>query len=135
MVLHACLDGFVEAYSLRARGHAGFCRNCNIADLIFVLRHLTDRARARNQPLHCCFVEFENAYSSIPCDALMRHLAYVGVAGDMLRTLVEMYWDVRMRPKQGAVLGPAFESTCGVRQGDPLPPSFLGFIWTRWGPF
>lgn len=59
----------------------------------------------------------------------MRHLASVGVAGDVLCTLVEMDWDARGRPKQGAALGPAFDSTCAMRQGDPLSPSFSSFVW------
>ena len=61
----------------------------------------------------------------------MQYLAAVGVHGDTLATLCDMYWDVRARPKVGGRLGPAFASTSGVRQGDPLSPLLFGMYIDR----
>ena len=42
-----------------------------------------------------------------------------------------MYWHVRTRPKFRGGLGPAFDSTSGVWQGDPLSPLLFGIYIDR----
>ncbi|GBG00087.1 hypothetical protein Rsub_12907 [Raphidocelis subcapitata] len=138
MVLLARLDGFAEAHGLRAAGQAGFRAGRRAADNVYVLRHLIDRARLtqrraapQRRPLFVCFVDFEKAYDSVPRDALFRYLAEIGLAGDMLATLAGIYWRVRVRAKAGAALCAPFDSTCGVRQGDPLSPLLFGLYIDR----
>ena len=134
MVLHARLDAFAESEGLRAEGQAGFRFNRGTADHIYVLRHLIDRARLAPAPrrrLFACFVDFENAYNAVRRDALLRLLAGYGVAGAFLETLAGMYWRVQVRPKQAGALGAPFNSTCGVRQGDPLSPLLFGIFIDR----
>jgi hypothetical protein len=134
MTLHSRLDAFAEGQGLRAQGQAGFRHKRRASDNIFVLRHLIDAARLSPPPnhhLYACFVDFEKAYDSVHRDALMRFLASVGVHGHMLATLCDMYWHVRARPKVRGRLGPAFETTCGVRQGDPLSPLLFGMYIDR----
>jgi hypothetical protein len=134
MVIRARLNSFAESQGLRAEGQAGFRDGCRTSDHIFILRHLIHQAQRGPAPrrrLFCCFVDFEKTYDGVPRDALMRYLAEVEVGGRMLQTLVGMYWRVRARPKQGAALGEAFDSTCGVRQGDPLSPLLFGIYIDR----
>ncbi|MFM9033241.1 MAG: RNA-directed DNA polymerase [Mycobacterium sp.] len=134
MVLHARLNAFAEGQGLRAMGQAGFRDRRRASDNIFILRHLIDRARHAPPPrqrLFACFVDFEKAYDSIHRDALMRYLASVGIGGNTLSTLCDMYWQVRARPKLRGCLGPAFSTTCGVRQGDPLSPLLFGMYIDR----
>jgi hypothetical protein len=138
MVLDARLSAFASAAGLRAGGQAGFVRGRSAADHAYVLRHLIDRARlapcapGRRRPrLFAAFIDLAAAYDSVPRERLMRLLADAGVCGPMLETLCGMYWDVRARPKVGASLGPAFASTCGVRQGDPLSPLLFNIFLDR----
>lgn len=130
-ILQHRLDAFAEQFGLRAEGQAAFRTGRRTSDNVFVMRHLIDRARFRGGYLFACFVDFRKAYDSIWRSALMRVLAAAGIHGNMLRTIVGMYWGVRACVKQGGELGPEFHSTCGVRQGDPLSPLLFGLFIDR----
>jgi hypothetical protein len=70
-------------------------------DHVFVLRYLLE-SRLRggsNAPLVCCFVDFRTAYDIIRRDYLMESLAELGVHGNMLQAIVQMYWSVPLIPK------------------------------------
>lgn len=134
IVVQRRLDAFAESQGLRAEGQAGFMAGRRTSDHVFILRHLIDRARlrpGRRSHLFCCFVDFEKAYDSVQRLLLFKYLASLGITGHMLLILVQMYWRVRVQPKLGQELGDAFESTCGVRQGDPLSPLLFGLFIDR----
>ena len=58
-----------------------------------VLRHLIEVAQgdSRIQPLFCCFVGVRKAYDKVRRDLLVQRLAELGVHGNMLQAVVQMY--------------------------------------------
>jgi len=130
VLLDARLSVCAEKHKWRAEGQAGFRVGKSTVDHVFVLRYLIE-SRLRggsNAPLVCCFVDFRKAYDKIRRDYLMKRLAELGVHGNMLHAIVQMYWSVPLVPKLDGRLGTSIPSTCGVKQGDPLSPLLFGLF-------
>ena len=132
MILESRLSTYCERNGLRAEGQAGFRPARSTADNLFVLKHLVDKHRVgRSGRLYVCFVDFKKAYDRVRRDLLMQCLAEAGVGGEMLAAIMEMYWSAPLQPKVGADLGASFDSTRGVKQGDPLSPLLFGLFIDR----
>jgi hypothetical protein len=101
---------------------------------VFVLKHLVDRIRAPGSPhkrLYSCFVDFKKAYDLVRMDLLLERLHDLGVSDRMLGAIASMYWHAPMTVKCGTFLGATFNSSRGVKQGDPLSPLLYGLFIDR----
>jgi hypothetical protein len=131
MLIERRLSDYCEEQGFRARGQAGFRDGHRTCDHVFVLKHLIDRSRIAGGRLFACFVDFQKAYDSVRRDLLMRCLADIGLRGSILTSIVSMYWNAPMVTKLGGRLGQPFDSTRGVKQGDPLSPLLFGIFIDR----
>jgi len=134
IILDNRLSQFCEEHGFRAKGQAGFRREKRTSDHVFVLKHLIDKHRLRRAPQHhlfVCFVDFRKAYDSVRRDLLMKCLVDMGLHGNILSTIMHMYWQAPMVTKVGRSLGDAFDTTRGVKQGDPLSPLLFGVFIDR----
>ena len=98
---------------------------------MFVLKHLIDKYRISKKHLFVCFVDFKKAYDSVRRDLLMRCLADMGLHDHMLTAIVSMYWNAALVPVAQGQVGQPFDSTRGVKQGDPLSPLLFGIFIDR----
>jgi hypothetical protein len=129
-VLNTRLDAYAERIGARAEGQAGFRKvRCTI-DHVFVLRHLIDRTRFSSDAakLYLCFVDFQKAFDRVLRGLLMERLAALGIHGEMIHALGNMYWHVTLQTKSQHELGTPFLSTTGVKQGDLLSPLLFGLF-------
>ena len=129
-VLEMRLDIFAEEHGIRAKGQAGFRKGRNTIDQLFVLQHLVEKHQIPKgaKHLYCCFVDFQKAYDGVNRDVLFRHLSSLGLHGCFLQTVASMYWNVPLQAKCNGRLGTSFQSTSGVKQGDPLSPLLFGLL-------
>ena len=130
MVL-ARLDAWAESTGKRATGQAGFRPGRGTPDNCFILRHVIDAAAVRKKPLYCAFVDFSKAYDRVDRALLWRVLEGMGLHGQALTTLQQMYEGVQLRVRLGGDLSEPFPSTVGVRQGCPLSPLLFGLVIDR----
>lgn len=86
---------------------------------IFILRHLIHAARPSR--LHAAFIDFKQAYDTIPRSHLWQHLKRIRMPSCLLRAITNMYdddWYVLMDGAKTARVQPSR----GVKQGCPLSP-------------
>ena len=125
-VLHSRLNKQAEQLGLRGEAQYGFRPGRGSLDGMFVLRHLVERAQADRRPMYCVFVDFEKAFDCVDRALLLQRWRAMGVSGSFHNALVNMYDRVCMRVKAGGLLGPAFDTTCGTKQGSLLSPLLFG---------
>jgi hypothetical protein len=121
IVVERRLTPRAEEQGLRTRRLAGFRHDHRVADHLFTLRVLVDRAHAGKHAF-AAFVDFSKAFDTILRDLLWRRTQEIGLHGEMLSALQAMYRDVRCRVRTPQGLADSFESTWGVKQGCPLSP-------------
>ena len=104
---------------------SGFYPGRNTLQPIFFLRHLQHAARTikpNGSPrLHAAFIDFKQAYDTIPRDALWKHLRRTRMPAPLLSVIQDMYNRDEYVLKDGdntALVHP----TRGVKQGCPLSP-------------
>jgi sorting nexin-29 len=131
MVLLARLDAWAERCRVRARGQFGFRTGKGTEDATFLLHHAVEMYKKKGQPVYAVFVDFKKAYDSVVRDKLWGCLAGLGVRGRMLEALKSMYAQVLLRVRAGGQLGREFQSSRGVKQGDPLSPLLFGLLLER----
>ena len=76
----------------------------------------------------CAFIDFRKAYDSVNRNILWSCLEQMGIHGNYLNTLRNMYKQVRMRVRVGNRISSAFLAEAGVKQGDNLSPLLFGLF-------
>jgi hypothetical protein len=134
VILHR-MDTWAETNHHRAEGQFGFRHGRGTIDAAFTLKHVIDRYGVDGKPVFAAFIDFKKAYDRVDRGLLWRYLQTIGLHGACLETLKMMYHDVRLRVRIDGSLGPEFESTVGVKQGDPLSPLLFGLFIDRFEQF
>jgi hypothetical protein len=91
---------------------------------------LIEQSKAKKKPLYCYFVDFKKVFDIMPREVLWQVLAGLEVKGRSLQCLQTMYAKDTIHinhPNEGVTS--SFKCQQGVKQGCPLSPYCLGYIW------
>jgi len=129
-ILQQRLSDWTESLGLRAPAQTGFRPGHATSHHAFVLQQLITNQRGRSRGhrrLYVCFVDFEQAYDSVPRDRLWQRLHDIGVRGKFLFAVKALYdAGVNLCIKTGGGLLDPIAATVGVKQGCPLSPLLFG---------
>lgn len=128
MILNTRGNNWAEANNKRAVGQFGFRQGKSTLDAAFILRHTLEVYQSRKKPVYCAFIDFRKAYDSVNRNILWSCLERMGLHGNYMSTLKNMYREVRMRVRVGNSISEAFLAEAGVKQGDNLSPLLFGLF-------
>jgi len=87
----------------------------------FILRHLQHAAGLKQSHLHAAFIDFKQAYDTIPRQALWQHLQSIRMPAPFLAAIKDMYEGDEYVLHDGDKIA-RVHPTVGVKQGCPLSP-------------
>ena len=122
-LMNVRLVKYTSERNLLHKGQIGFQEKNRAPDHILTLKALTNKYVQENQGrLYSCFIDFRKAFDTVWHDGLFFKLQELGVNGNFLLTLQNIYNNTKCAVKIGSKLTQFFPCKQGVRQGDPLSP-------------
>ena len=122
-MMNVRLTKYVSERNLVDKGQIGFTEKNRAPDHILTIKALSNKYVQDNQgKLYTCFIDFKKAFDTVWHDGLFFKLQQLGVNGNFLLTLKDIYRKTQCAVKIGDKLTQFFPCKQGVRQGDPLSP-------------
>ena len=113
---------FAEENHLISPHQFGFREDYRTTDAIFSLQSMTSYYKNSKKPVFSCFVDFSKAFDSINRVALFYKLGTLGIKGDMLKLLYNVYSSSEYVIKANRQFSKPVSSNVGVKQGCNLSP-------------
>ena len=92
------------------------------------LRILTEKARARQQPLFFCFVDYQQAFDSVCHAKLWKGLRELGFPIHLINLIKSLYENSKSRVRWGRKKTEAFKPRRGTRQGCLISPDLFNLM-------
>ena len=122
-MMNVRLTKYVTERDMINKGQIGFTEKNRAPDHILTIKALSNKYVQDNQgKLFTCFIDFRKAFDTVWHDGLFHKLQQLGVNGNFLLTLKDIYRKTQCAVKIGDKLTQFFPCKQGVRQGDPLSP-------------
>ena len=120
--LNSKMMNFAEENHLLSPHQFAFRQDYRTSDAIFSLQSSVNYYKHKNKPVYCCFVDFSKAFDSINRTALIYKLGTIGIKGNMLKLLINMYNSSDYIIKSDGKYSSPINSKFGVKQGCNLSP-------------
>ena len=116
------ISKFAESKKIISPHQFGFREDFRTSDAIFSLRAMTSLYKTKNKPVFACFVDFSKAFDSVNRTALIYKLGSIGIKGNLLKLIQNMYSTSDYIIKSEGQYSFPISSTLGVKQGCNLSP-------------
>ena len=122
-LMNVRLTNYVTERNLLHKEQIGFTEKNRAPDHILTIRAITNKyVQDGESRVYSCFIDFKKAFDTVWHDGLFFKLQQMGVNGNFLGTLRNIYANTECAVKIGNKLTNFFPCKQGVRQGDPLSP-------------
>ena len=130
------LNEFIEENLILNKEQIGFVTENRCPDHIFTLKAVVNKyVEDQKEKVYACFIDFRKAFDTVWHDGLFHKLRKLGIQGNFLETLRNIYKNTQCAIKIDNQLTQFFPCKKGVRQGDPLSPTlfnlFLNDLFTQ----
>ena len=110
----AALPLGLNAIKKRCSKRSGFRRRHSAIDNLLIRRTLVDQSRATSDSLYVCFVDFTEAYDTIPRHLLLHKLKCLDLGEWLMRAISSVYHRVPLAMQNGTGEAAVFESVMEV---------------------
>ena len=117
---------WLESEGNRAKGQAGFRRQHSKTNHLVTLRIILEECHNYKSNLFCCFVEFREAFDTIPRNNLWNRLEELKVPFELRAGALRLYENFISNFKTNEGWSKDINCNIGVKQGSPLSPSLFG---------
>ncbi len=126
-ILQHRLQTFLDLHKIIPVNQIGFKKSSRTSDHVLTLKAIIDKFvnKLPRGNLYSCFVDFKKAFDSISRRALFYKMLKVGIGGNFVNTIMDMYSEVYFCVKTGSGYTTDFASTQGVKQGCILSPTLF----------
>ena len=124
LILNCRLKSFCNENDLVAPEQIGFREKSRTVDHIFTLKTAVNHHlnKKKGNKVYACFIDLRKAYDSIHHKGLFYKLTKMGINGNFLTLLKDIYKKSKCAVKVNGCRTEFFKYTKGVRQGCPLSP-------------
>ena len=123
-LLNDRLTEYCKDKQLINNAQIGFVQLCRTSDHIFTLKSVVNKyvTYQKGKKLYTCFVDFQKAFDSVWHEALFRKLENLGINGNFLQIIKNIYNNTECAVKINGRGTKYFKYKKGVQQGNPLSP-------------
>ena len=90
------------------------------------LRHIVEKVWGSKEEVFCCFVEFKNAFNTVPRDKLWHRMEELEIHLQYRAAIHRLYEELKVKIRTSKGISEIFRSDIGVKQGFPLSPTLFG---------
>ena len=116
------LTTYLEGISALGEDQAGFREGYSTLNHIFVLHCLIDFYLQKKKRMYCAFIDYSKAFDLIDRSTLWVKLLGLGIKGNIINVIYNLYASAKSCVKKGKDLSQFFNCNVGVRQGENLSP-------------
>lgn len=122
LIINNRLTEYTKTHNTIGSCQAGFRQNHSTADNLFIIKSLIDIARSNKNKLHCCFVDFKQAFDTVWRPGLWSKLLQHDINGKCFNVIRNLYANIKSKVTTNNESSAYFPCMTGVRQGENLSP-------------
>ena len=96
---------------------AGFRKNYSTTDNMFIIKSLIDIAGASKKKLHCCFIDFKQAFDTVWRDGLWGKLLHYQINGKCFKLIQNIYGNIKSNVEANGNMSAFFKCLSGLPEG------------------